>query len=1062
MLNLIIGRAGTGKTTLVQKDILRRMSAGEKELLLVVPEQYSHDAERQLCGFCGDEMSMHAEVLSFTRLCGRVFSELGYSSNFLDEGGQILLMHRAMEAVAPDLKAYGAVNNRIELLKSLLEAINEFKSCSISTQNLESAVPDTSDTLSAKLHDLALIKSAYESLLAISGGDMSDMLTKLAELITESRIGEEGHVYFDGFNDFTSQELRVIEELLKKNVDITVCLTYSADDDSDNEVFIIPRETAGQLHSMAKKHGIKTTYTHCGSDEHHLDSQMRFLEKHLFSSKPAIYPEKCDAVTVYHAATRYEQCEYAAEKIIKLINSGYRWRDIAVMARNWDEYSSICENVFEKHEITFFSSGKEDILDKAPIAQIDAALEIATSGWEYKAVFRYLKSGLSGISAQDCSELENYVLKWNIRGSLWLREWRLPPGGYGVQASADALTRLNALRLNIIEPILRLKEAIKNTSQTGQKLKALFAFLEETGLPIFLLDKAAALYERGDSRLSDEYIQLWDVIVKAMDQMYELCGETMISAIDFRKTFKLVMSGYDVGVIPVFLDAVALGGMAMSRRRNIKCLIILGATDENMPMLEKSGGALSESERIELVNLGLGIFAGIEERLSREMNMLYSVLTLPSQELVVAYSNDDGARPSFIIKRLMSIFGISELSKIHERETGKFSSKHSTDTQRILSIDAAKELYGLTLSLSPSRVDRYYQCPYQHFLQNGLKLRPRTPAAFDAPMAGLFMHFVLEKVLEKIKNTVGFKNADEEYCRALATRYIERFVEEDLFDFEGKNKRFIYLFRRLENDVMRILTDMLDELRLSDFQPFDFELDLSGLTKGSEPIGLLSSVNLRGIVDRIDGWKHGEKLYIRVIDYKTGRKSFSLSDVMLGRDMQMLIYLFALQQYGKDRYGSEIEPAGVLYFPARDVMLKTQRNISDEDIKRIRKRELRRDGIILNNQTVLDAMEHGEHKQYIPVKQSKDGEISGNSLVTPRQLEVLAKHVKHMLENAVIEILGGEIKCNPYYKNENDNACVYCDYHAICNYTEQDGATRRFAVNKKPAEIWKQLGVFEK
>lgn len=1052
-----MGRAGTGKTEQVQADIRRRIGAGETELLLIVPEQYSHYAERKLCGACGDALSLHGETLSFTRLCERVFVELGHPAQFVDGGGQMLVMHRAIESVAPELQMFGAKNIRAELLESVLEAVKEFKSFRVSAKALESAALQASSALAVKLNDLALILDAYDALLNVYGGDTSDMLTKLAELIEDSRLGDTGHIYFDGFNDFTAQELRIIEELLKKNADITVCLTCDLHD--DNEIFELPRRTAGQLRILAEKYGAggqgsgSSVLTAARQRSFSRPPALTFLEKHLFSHELEKYSKQCDSITIYSAPTKYAECEYAADKIWELVRLGYRWKDIGVMARDWEQYGSICENVFEKYGVPYFSSGRADILDKPPVAHIDAALEIAAFGWEHKPVFRYLKTGLMGISANDCAELENYVLKWGIRGAMWLRDWTLPTPGYHGSADAAALERLNRLRRKITQPVMQLSDGIKGASDAGRKLCALYEFLEDIGLPNHLAEKAGELEERGESRIADEYTQLWDVIVGAVDQMYGIIGEMPLSAAQFRKILLLVLSRYDVGVIPISIDRTAIGSMAMSRRRDLKCLIVLGATDDSMPMLSKGGGALSESEREELGRLGVGMPAGLNERLCREMNMLYSALTLPSQELVVIYSTGGGLRPSSVVKRIQMMFGIKAGGRLHCLP----AVQTQQPSPKLLSASSAKSLYGQELVLSPSRVDKYYSCPYQHFLMSGLRLKPRIPAEFDAPMAGEFMHFVLEGVSREIKETVGYKKAGEELCRSLAARHIEKYVQEKLFGFEGKNARFAYLFRRLGEDVVRILSDMLDELRNSDFEPMNFELDISELIRDAKGDGTFRTP-LRGIIDRIDGWERNGKLYLRVIDYKTGKKEFSLSDIMYGRDMQMLIYLFALQEYGKARYGNDISPAGVLYVPARDVILKAPRGSTDEEIKKSRMKELRRSGIVLHDPIVLDAMETTEQKQYLPIKQSKDGALSGDSLVNHGQVKLLSRHIGQMLENAASEILEGKIEPVPYYKNENDNACLYCEFRAVCAFDEESGGKRRFAVKMKTAEIWEKLG----
>jgi len=1113
-------------------EIKRRMNEGETGMLLIVPEQYSHDAERQLCAICGDRLSLHAETLSFTRLCNTVLAETGGASrSSLDSTGQILAMYRALESVAQSLKVFGIKRMRTEILERLLEAVKEFRSLNIMPQTLENIAGQTTNPLADKLRDLALIYDAYDAILQVHGSDAAERLTQLADTIGESSVGNTGHIYFDGFNDFTVQELCIIEELLRKKADITVCLTYDPDD--LREIFEIPRETAEKLRRMADERGVEVVQqisppascapefsppascapefhppASCAPESHppasHSSascptraSELSFLEKHLFDDAPPKYDRQSDAVpgeaiTIYSAPTRYVECEYAAYEVRKLVCSGYRWRDIGVMARDWEEYGSICENVFEKYDIPYFTSGKVDILSKPPLTLIDAALEIAASGWEYKSIFKYLKSGLIDITTDQCAILENYVLKWQIRGSLWNKDWKMPPHGYGNERDGDEklLEQINSLRRFITNPLMNLRDGIKTESSAEVKLRVLYSFLEDINLPGRLTEKVGEFRRRGEMRLADEYTQLWDIIIKAMEQMHSILGDDKLSATEFRKLLLLGLSQNNVGVIPVSLDRTALGGMAMSRRRDLKCLIVLGATDENLPTLGKSSGALSDNERSQLRKLGTDIPAGLEERLYREMNMIYSTLTLPSERLIVTYPKSGSERPAFIVKRLCAMFDIKEktLSEyeymtaaetpFHEllrsrgytiSSTGTGNAAAADTTIKIdpakhpeytitpvpparqsknLSIQAAKQLFGKDFSLSATRVDRYYSCPYKHFLQNGLKLEPRVPAEFDALTAGNFMHYVLDRVFTEIKEGAGFKNIEEKNYLDLTEKYIKKYVHEVLLDFEGKSARFEYLFMRYKADVFHVVRDMIEELRRSDFKPLDLELDMSELSDTE-----------RGFIDRVDGCDHGGKLYLRVIDYKTRKKaySFELTDVLYGRDMQMLIYLFALEKYGKKRYGVEIGPAGVLYVPARDVIINAPRNASEEDIRNLRIGEMRRSGLILDDPAILEAMESGKEKDYLPVKATKEGELTGDSLVSLKQIDLLSKHVSKMLNTAKDKIRNGDSECSPYYKSERDNACNYCEFHTVCGFDEEMGDRHRFVVKKNHGEIWKEL-----
>lgn len=254
------------------------------------------------------------------------------------------------------------------------------------------------------------------------------------------------------------------------------------------------------------------------------------------------------------------------------------------------------------------------------------------------------------------------------------------------------------------------------------------------------------------------------------------------------------------------------------------------------------------------------------------------------------------------------------------------------------------------MRLSPSRVEKFAGCRFAYFLNYGLRAKPRRPAQFRAPEAGSFIHYILQHVAEETQGSGGLEGASDDRLDELCDEYSMRYLTEELGGLEGKSARFAYLFARLAESVRRIVQDMAEELRASEFKPLSFELDLSRpglLPRRSCPDG--GRLRLGGVVDRVDGWVHGGRLYLRVVDYKTGSKSFSLSDVVHGLNMQMLLYLFALESQGKRLYGQEPVPAGVLYIPARDILLSEDGDLTDEDIAARRREKLRRSGLVLDD-----------------------------------------------------------------------------------------------------------------
>jgi ATP-dependent helicase/nuclease subunit B len=376
-----------------------------------------------------------------------------------------------------------------------------------------------------------------------------------------------------------------------------------------------------------------------------------------------------------------------------------------------------------------------------------------------------------------------------------------------------------------------------------------------------------------------------------------------------------------------------------------------------------------------------------------------------------------------------------------------------------LSARAVRALYGDSLRLSASRIDKFASCRFQYFVQYGLRAKVRRPAAFSPPEMGTFMHFVLQHAAAEVMEKGGFAKVSDAELDAVTEKYIAEYVRTELNDFQEKSKRFRYLFTRLSKDVRRVVKDMAGELRVSDFQPLDFELDFArdGRLPPAEIGSGDDSLTLTGVADRVDGWLHDGKLYLRVVDYKTGRKKFDLSDVWHGMGLQMLLYLFTLEKNGRALYGNDIVPAGVLYVPARDVMLSAAADLTDEEISAQRADALRRSGLVLSDSDVLSAMEHGDAPRYIPVK-FKNGAPTGDALATLEGFGQLSRHIDGTLRQMASELHRGSIAADPYYRSQQENACMNCDYLEACRFSDGQGDDKiRYVTRLKPAEVWDKL-----
>ncbi len=1098
MLTLVVGRARSGKTTYIMDAIKRSVSDKLGGNILLVPEQYSHATARALSRYCGDSLSLYGEVLTFSLLADRVFAETGgLSETLLDEGGRLLVMSLAFSSVQSGLRVYGSVAAKTEFLTGLLKASDELKSCCITPEEL--STQEAEGTLGDKLHDLALICGAFDAILNNNMQDPSTRLKKLADRIFDSSIGNCGHIYIDGFTDFTAQELRIIGELLKKGAELTITLSAGGDEDA----FAVAENTRRRLIRLAGSLGKDCRTTELKTRLGLAEPELEFLEAKLFKTENAAFEGENQAVTLIAAETPVSECEIAAAELIRLVrDEGYRWRELAVMARGFDSYEPILDNIFSHYGVPVFLNRKSDILQKPILSLITSAMDAVSLGWDYESMFRYLKTGLAGVSPEECDLLENYVLKWNLRGvKLWSREepWTFSPRGYVSESGEEdeaALIELNRLRKIAAMPLKRYHEASKSAGTAAAQVRAIYSFMEDIGLAERLEEKTEQFRSMGRDKTAEEYSQLWDILVKVMEQCDAILGDLPMEPDEFTRLFKLVLSSYDVATIPVSLDAVMAGDMTRMRSGDIKCLIVLGATDDALPMISDGRGILSDSEREKLLELGFELTGGTEDRILREMQTMYACMTMPVKKLVLTYPKMSGGakkRPSYIVGRIQALLGITVTDESTFAESFRTAAEapcfelavsgsgmpaakaarayFETDVDRkarlervlskagtsrgSLAASSVEGIYGGKLRLSASRVDRFYSCKFSYFIQYGLKAKPRIKAGLDAPEIGTFLHYVLENVIGELRESGTLKSADKAQCRKLTARYIDKYVDERLGGMEEKSGRFKYLFGRLVKDVYSIIEDMTEELKCSEFVPLSFELPFGGEEMPAASVsGGGMEITVGGVVDRVDGWLHDGKLYLRVVDYKTGKKSFDLSDVWYGMGIQMLIYLFTLEKHGAKLYGHEIVPAGVLYAPARDVFLSLPRSATEEEIRKERSKSLMRSGLLLGDETVIEAMEKGE-KKYLPVKFTRDGALKPDNLASLEQLGRLGAHIEKTLRNIGDEIKCGSICADPFVKG-GMSPCEYCDFKEACLFDDQTDK-RRYLKHRKAEAVWNDI-----
>ena len=782
------------------------------------------------------------------------------------------------------------------------------------------------------------------------------------------------------------------------------------------------------------------------------------------------------------AESPWQEAMCAAHQVLELVRTGCRYRDITLVATDMNLYLPLVSLIFHRMHIPLYQSGTEDILQKSVIATVMSALDAALTGFDQRAVLRYLRTSLSPLSPDLCDQVENYAILWGIRGSRWVNDWTWHPDGLGGiwdEASRQTLDQLNAARALAIDPLNRLVQDFRQAGNLRQQVLALYDFLEGLQLEQRLYVLAKEMDGAGDNRSSQILSQLWEILISALEQMYDVLGEIVWEPEQFVRLLRLLLSQYDVGTIPPVLDAVQLGPVTAMRCHQQKHLIVLGANEGKLPGYTGSSGILTDQERVALRQLGVPLTGGAMEGIQAEFAEIYGVFC-GARETATVYASGD--QPSFLFKRLTVLSAGEEqaredlgfapadseeagawLAAWNEaslaRSLGVEKSYQDTCRHRDYSLGRVEkqhieELYGKTLQLSASQIDRQAECRLSYFLKYGLRAKERKEAMVDPAEFGTYVHAVLENTARCIRDMGGFHQVTQEETLEIAHRYSDAYFKERFTDIESQ--RLSYLFRRNAQELDMVVRELWEELRKSLFAPVDFELGFGspqGLPPIAIPNGAMNAV-LRGFVDRVDRWVSGGTGYYRVVDYKTGKKDFDYCDVFNGVGLQMLLYMYALRQSGDPDLGDHPIAAGVQYFPARAPFLPTEGKLPPEEAEKERMAQWKRKGLLLSDEQVLQAMEPGDSPQRLCYTVKKDGSLSGD-LADRDQLRMLEGYVFRLLGSLVEDIASGNVNPNPYTRGSSHDACAFCPYGSVCHKAQVEGRRNYKAMSAQ--RFWEEV-----
>ncbi|MFA6309104.1 MAG: helicase-exonuclease AddAB subunit AddB [Clostridia bacterium] len=1125
-LRFIYGRSGSGKTHYCLNEIRTKIEAGfEKPLILLVPEQFTFQAEKQLINVLDSGGIINTEVLSFSRMAYRIFNEVGgLTYPHINSAGKCMIVYRLIDKMKNDFKMFHKTANHKGFVKTLTTLITEFKRYNITASMLESFLDTLDDdvSLKEKLQEINLIYNAFDKAVGEKYRNSDDDLTLAANKLVASDMYNGAEIWIDGFSSFTPQEYLMITMLLKKagRVDISFC-TDSLEGESENKGIDTFSEIKGsykKLMALAKENSViaepsielnsESLYRFKGSHElSHLEKFVNFYPYETFE-------KETHDIHLFASVNIFTEIEAAAGEIIELCrDKGMRFRDIGIVAGNLGAYESMIEAVFNDYEIPCFLDKKSEVINHPLIRMILSMMDIFIENWSYKTVFGYLKTGMTDIDIENIDILENYVLAHGIKGKKWTD---------GSEWDTGEIEQINSLKFQVTEPLMEFRKKTIGRRTASEICADLYDFLCDMGIPE-KIEKSIEMFKSHDElSLANEYSQVWDILMNIFDQTVEVMGKETFGIERFSDILKIGLGEYKIGTIPASIDQVVVGNIERSKSHEIKAVFILGANDGQFPSSAMDEGVLSDSDRETLKASGIELASDTRTKALEERYLIYRSLTAAGQRLWISWpiADQDGKslRPCLTISRIRKLFpNVSESSNILEsqieaeeiksisaktpafksmvrafrrkgegeelqplwqdvynwfskNEEWKSKSESAFNTLRYKNEAApinrhnVDRLYGETLYSSVSRLERYSACPFAYFAEYGLKAKDRKVYKIGAPDIGSFMHKVIEEFSNEIESgKMSWRELESDWINQKVSEIVDRIIEQSKGSVFTGSSRHTMLTKRLKRVVTRAVTVISEQIKCGSFYPVAYEADFGEGNK-IPPIEIEldfgRKVKLNGRIDRVDAVETEDGTYIRIIDYKSGSKSLSLSDLYNGLEIQLFTYLAAIWENEGLGLKEPLIPAGMFYFHLDDPLVKSNGKLTKQEADEEIIKKLKMNGLILSDTEIIKSMDKTNDgtSRFIPAKFNKDGNQAKNSsAVSLEQFKTLKVYVKDLLKNVCEEILKGDVSIRPY-KKKDITSCRYCSFCSFCQFdTTMPSNKFRIIKGKNPEEIWENI-----
>lgn len=1049
----------------------------------------------------------------------------GKKEPILDDTGKSLVLRQVAENLKEEIPVLGGNLKKIGYIHEVKSAISEFMQYGIDGEKMQEMLEYSQKrgVLHGKLKDLGVLYQGFMKYTREKYITTEETYTRLANLLDRSSLIKDSVIVMDGFTGFTPVQNQVIEKLLMLSEELIMTITLDEaevkkEEFEEQQLFSLSKKTIRTVEKIAAQAKVEIKPWIWMTQE-----GIRFakapgiahLEKNLFRYPFAARQEKTEDVEIFEAVSMESEVRHVCRNIRKLLREGYCYRDIALITGDLGAYSSLVEEIFEEYEIPVFLDKTREITLNPFIEYIRSALQIQVKQYSYETMFHYLRSGMVDIDRETIDKLENYCLAFGIKGKRAWNNLFCIQSGKDDEDSQKELEELNNARNKIVESLSVFKAGKQKVARQAEQL---YEFLTANECGKKLQEYEKHFKEAGERSKEKEYSQIYRLTMELLEQMVSLLGDEVLSWEEFAQILDAGFGEIQVGMIPQSVDQIVAGDMERTRLKQVKALFVLGVNDGKIPKQTGSGGMISDLDREFLAEGDFELAPTPRQQMFIQKFYLYLNVTKPSHRLYLSYAkqNTEGKalKPSYFIASILKLFpgmeikqeekeevfytkeeGRTHLANVleaykREEKSGredayllallkvlKEASKEKPWVEDIMdgvfisyqegriSKEAARILYGSMIESSVSRLEKMASCAYAHFLQYGLNLQEREEYSFEAVDMGNVFHGVLEifagKLAEKNYTWINFPEEEgKEILRSALEGYAINYGNTVLFS----SARNAYVLEKMERILWRTVRTLQYQLQKGRFVPKNYEISFSSMEDLDTVRVSLSKeekLYLQGRIDRVDTYEEGDRLYVKVMDYKSGEQQFQLAALYYGLQLQLVVYLNAAMELKKKQNpDKKVLPGAFVYYHIADPLVEGREGITEEEIESEIRRQLRVSGILNSDPEVLKGLDQsGEEKSdVIPVEYKKDGSLSSRSTVLEQEkIEQLQGYAEKKVRELGKEIADGNVAISPASFKKKES-CTFCKYKDICSFDPRiPGYEKRMLKDLDAEEVWEKL-----